>query len=338
MAEINIFLLVISSVGFDLIVGDPLFLLHPVQIMGFFVNKSSSYCIHLLNKKKDLLIWGGLLIALVTILVSFSAGKIIEIFFFKSYKNIFWSLAILFGLSSCLATKSLISSVKEISFLINKKSKDNANLKKIASKVQTIVSRDVTSSSLEDLLRSTIESLTENAVDGIFGPIFWIFVGTISIHFSIYLPGPLSLGFTYKAISTLDSMIGYKYGFYKKLGFFSAKIEDFATYIPARLVVFSLPLIKKRTEKYFNLVRIVFEEGNKYESPNAGISEGIFAYAANVKLGGENIYKNGVISKPILNLRGEKCSTNSIDRIINLIFRLLLLWIFIFSLIFLLIY
>ncbi len=338
MAKVNIFLLVISSIGLDLLIGDPLYLVHPVQVMGFFIRKSSKYCGHLFNKKENLLKWSGLLIAFMTILASFSVGKTLEIFFLKSNNNIFYGLAMLFGLSSCLATKSLISRVREISYLINKKSIDENSLKKIVSKVQNIVSRDVTLSSLEDLLRSTVESLTENSVDGIFGPLFWIFIGTFSIHYSIYLPGPLSLGFTYKAISTLDSMIGYKYDFYKKLGFFSAKIEDFATYIPARLVVYSLPFVKKGTKKYFKLIQTVFKEGHRYESPNAGISEGIFAYVANIQLGGENIYPNGVVKKPILNSLGEKCSFNSVEIIKNLIFRLLLLWIFLFSIIFLLIY
>jgi len=338
LAEVNIFLLVISSIGLDLVVGDPLFLVHPVQIMGFFISKSSEFFVHLLKKKEILLKWSGLFIAFITIFVSFSLGKILEILFFKSNNNIFLGLAILFGLSSCLATKSLISRVKEISYLINKKFIDEYTLKKIVSKVQEIVSRDVTSSSLEDLLRSTVESLTENSVDGIFGPLFWIFVGAFSIHYSIYLPGPLALGFTYKAISTLDSMIGYKYGFYKKLGFFSAKIEDFATYIPARLVVYSLPLVKRKTKKYFHLVRTVFNEGHRYESPNAGITEAIFAHVANVQLGGENIYPNGIVIKPILNLLGEKCSFNSVEIIKNLIFRLLLLWIFIFTVVYILLY
>ena len=57
------------------------------------------------------------------------------------------------------------------------------------------------------------------------------------MKFSIFLPGPLSLGYSYKAISTLDSMIGYKYDQYKYLGFFSAKIEDYSTFLPSRLVL-----------------------------------------------------------------------------------------------------
>ena len=78
---------------------------------------------------------------------------------------------------------------------------------------------------IEHLLRSSTESLTENSVDGIFGPLFWIFIGIVLIKFSIYLPGPLSLGFSYKAISTLDSMIGYNMITLDIWGFWG-KIED----------------------------------------------------------------------------------------------------------------
>ena len=157
MAEVNIFLLVISSIGLDLLIGDPLFLVHPVQVMGFLISKLSKYCVHLFNQKENLLKWSGLFITFITILISFSVGKILEILFLKSNNNILWGLATLLGLSSCLATKSLISSVREISYLINKTFIDEKTLKEIVSKVQKIVSRDVTSSSLEDLLRSSIE-------------------------------------------------------------------------------------------------------------------------------------------------------------------------------------
>ena len=149
MAEINIFFLVISSIGLDLLIGDPLFLIHPVQIMGFFIKESSNFFIHLSRKKESILTFSGLIIALITIIVSYSLGKILEILFFK-INNIFFGFLILFGLSSCLATRSLISSVKEISCLLNKKLIDQKTSKIIISKVQKIVSRDVTTSSPED--------------------------------------------------------------------------------------------------------------------------------------------------------------------------------------------
>ena len=128
----------------------------------------------------------------------------------QSRNNFFSGLLIFLGLSSCIACKGLISSVKEIAELIEHKKINDQNERIIKEKVQRIVSRDVRSSSIEHLLRSSTESLTENSVDGVFGPLFWIFIGIILMKFSVFLPGPLSLGFSYKAVSTLDSMIGYK--------------------------------------------------------------------------------------------------------------------------------
>ena len=197
------------------------------------------------------------------------------------------------------------------------------------------VSRDVSSCSREDLLRSATESLTENSVDGIFGPLFWIFIGAFCINHSIYLPGPLSLGFSYKALSTLDSMIGYKYEPFKYIGFFSAKFEDYATYMPSRVVVFTLPLVSTKISKYFYLIQKTFSEGGKYESPNSGISEAIFAHVTNIKLGGKNKYQEKIIFNPLLNLNGNKCNKNSIKHICNLIIRLEILWLIVFSIIFL---
>ena len=130
-------------------------------------------------------------------------------------------------------------------------------------------------------------------------------------------------------------MVGYKYKPFKYIGLFSAKLEDYATYLPCRVVVLTLPLVSTKISKYFNLIQKTFSEGRKYESPNSGISEAIFANIANVQLGGENKYQEQIIFKPILNYKGHKCNRNSITHICNLIIRLELLWIMVFSLIFL---
>ena len=249
MAEINLFFIFIGSIGFDLLIGDPRFIIHPVQIIGIYIKQTTNFFIHNFKKNKRILFWGGLFIALSTIGISFIIGKIVELIFIQSKSNFIFGILIFLGLSSCLASKSLISSVKEISYLINDNITDQKNEQLVKEKVQRIVSRDVSTSSLEHLLRSSSESLTENSVDGIFGPLFWIFIGTVFIKFSIFLPGPLSLGFSYKAISTLDSMIGYKYDQYKYLGFFSAKIEDYSTFLPSRLVLLTLPLVSSTNKK-----------------------------------------------------------------------------------------
>ena len=332
MAKIEIYFLVLGSIFFDFLIGDPPFLVHPVQIIGFWIDKfSKTYLRHLKGKNSQLL--GGLLLLISTLTLSYFSGKYIELKFFQSGGNLFWGVIILMGISSCLASKSLISSVKEISYLIKDESLDEKPNQNIIDKVQRLVSRDVSSCSKENLMRSATESLTENSVDGIFGPLFWIFIGAFCLNHSIYLPGPLSLGFSYKAISTLDSMIGYKYEPFKYIGFFSAKFEDYATYLPCRVVVFTLPLVSTKISKYFYLIQKTFSEGGKYESPNSGISEAIFAHIANIQLGGENKYKEQKIFKPLLNYTGNKCNRDSIMQICNLIIRLELLWISVYSLI-----
>ena len=334
MAKIEIYFLVLGSIFFDLLIGDPPFLVHPVQIIGIWIDKFSKTYLRYLKSKNSQL-FGGLLLLISTLTLSYFSGKYIELKFFQSGGNLFWGVIILMGISSCLASKSLISSVKEISYLIKDESLDEKPNQNIIDKVQRLVSRDVSSCSKENLMRSATESLTENSVDGIFGPLFWIFIGAFCINHSIYLPGPLSLGFSYKALSTLDSMIGYKYEPFKYIGFFSAKFEDYATYMPSRVVVFTLPLVSTKISKYFYLIQKTFSEGGKYESPNSGISEAIFAHVANIKLGGKNKYQEKIIFKPLLNLNGNKCNKNSIKHICNLIIRLEILWLIVFSIIFL---
>ena len=334
MAEIKLFFIFIGSIGFDLLIGDPRSVIHPVQIIGKYIKKTSNFFKNNFNENKIVLFWGGLFIALSSILISFLIGKLIEMIFLQSKSNFLFGILIFLGLSSCIASKSLISSVKEIASLISCDLIDKKTEILAREKVQRIVSRDVSLSSLDHLLRSSIESLTENAVDGIFGPLFWIFIGLVFMKFSIFLPGPLSLGFSYKAISTLDSMIGYKYDEYKYIGLISAKIEDYSTFFPTRLVLLTLPLVSSKIKKYFSIIKKSYIDGKKYDSPNSGISEAIFAYTSNVKLGGKSIYNNEIVEKPIINFNGDICTKEKINLICQLILRLQLLWIICFSVIF----
>ncbi len=338
MAEINLFLIFLGSIGFDLLIGDPRFLIHPVQIIGFYIKKVTEYLINSFGQNKKILFWGGFIVAISAIGISFSLGKLIELSYVQARNHFFSGFLIFFGLSSCIATRGLISSVKEIAELIECQAINEQDKIIIKEKVQRIVSRDVKSSSIEHLLRSSTESLAENSVDGIFGPLFWIFIGIVFMKFSIFLPGPLSLGFSYKAISTLDSMIGYKYDYFRYLGFFSAKIEDIFTFVPSRLVLITLPLVSSKVYEYGSIIKKSYLDGKKYDSPNAGISEAIFAYISGIKLGGKSKYKNKIIEKPIINANGDNCTEEKIKLICQLILRLQFLWIIIFVLIYFIIW
>ena len=138
MAEINLFLIFLGSIGFDLLIGDPRFLIHPVQVIGFYIKKISDYLINNFGKNKNILFWGGLIVAISTTGMSFVLGKLIELSYFQSRNNFFDGLVIFFGLSSCIATKGLISSIKEISALIEREEINDQNKRIIKEKVQRI--------------------------------------------------------------------------------------------------------------------------------------------------------------------------------------------------------
>ena len=129
-------------------------------------------------------------------------------------------------------------------------------------------------------------------------------------------------------------MIGYRYDQYKYLGFFSAKIEDYATFLPSRLVLLTLPLVSSKIKKYISIIKKSYVDGSKYDSPNSGISEAIFAYTCGIKLGGESKYNNAIIEKPIINPNGDICDKEKINLICQLIIRLQILWIMFFTIIF----
>jgi len=120
LAEINLFLLFLGSIGFDLLIGDPRFLIHPVQVIGFYIRKISDYLINNFGENKNILFWGGFFVAISTIGMSFGLGKLIELSYVQSRNHFFVGLLIFFGLSSCIATKGLISSAKEIAGLIGR--------------------------------------------------------------------------------------------------------------------------------------------------------------------------------------------------------------------------
>ena len=131
MAEITLFYIFVGAIGWDLLIGDPSFMIHPVQIIGIYIGRTTQFFIHNFKRNKRILFWGGLFVAFSSICISFIIGKLIELAFLQSKGNFTFGILIFLGLSSCLASKSLTSSVKEISSLIdNKTDKKNKERKR----------------------------------------------------------------------------------------------------------------------------------------------------------------------------------------------------------------
>ena len=142
-----------------------------------------------------------------------------------------------------------------------------------------IVGRDTSKLDLDGIVRAAVETVAENTSDGVTAPMFWIAIG-----------GAVS-GFVYKAVNTMDSMIGYTNEKYKDLGRTAAKLDDVLNYIPSRftalLMVFSCPFIGLDGK---NAYRIWKRDRRKHASPNSAQTESACAGALHLRLAGDAWY------------------------------------------------
>jgi adenosylcobinamide-phosphate synthase len=155
--------------------------------------------------------------------------------------------------------------------------------------VSQIVGRDTTQLSEPDVVRATIESVAENTSDGIVAPLFYLALG-----------GP-SLAMAYKAINTLDSMVGYRNERYRDVGWASAKLDDVVNWIPARLTALSIiaasSLLLRSGQASWLICR---RDAHKHLSPNSGWPEAAMAGALGVQLGGANAYDGRIEERAML--------------------------------------
>ena len=165
--------------------------------------------------------------------------------------------------------------------------------------VAMIVGRDASVLDEAGVARAALESLAENTSDGIVAPVFW---GVI-----FGLPGLIG----YKAINTLDSMIGHRTPKYEAFGWASARIDDLANFIPARLtgLIFALVSTKPKTA-----LTVMWADARKHRSPNAGWPEAALAGALDVRLSGPRAYADGMTNEPWVNSTASDPRPQDIER------------------------
>jgi len=295
--------------------------------MGAVINLLKKLIEKIAKENKSKLYIGGALITFTVIFLSGISGWIIErlFLFFEIKKPILSILFFAFILSSSLASRSLNKSIFEIINLISQ-GENRYDINNIRRKLSFLVGRDVENLDKNEILRASAETASENSVDGIFAPLFWMFIGIIFWQFNQIMPGPLAMAWIFKASSTIDSMLGYKEGKLKWLGFTGAKMDDLMTWIPSRIVLITLPFCCISKQSIIKTIKQAWKDGVVDSSPNSGISEAIFAYCAEVRMGGVNYYKGKKKIKSIIAESYPKASINSIKRILNLILRLEFVW------------
>jgi adenosylcobinamide-phosphate synthase len=183
-----------------------------------------------------------------------------------------------------LATRSLFDESKGVIDALN-----NGNIVEARKKLSMIVGRDTKNLNEQEIYRAVIETVSENLSDGIVAPMFYLAIGGV----------PLAMA--YKAVNTLDSMVGYKNERYRDIGCFSAKIDDIFNWIPARLtgiiIVLAAFILRLNWKNSWKIMR---RDGRNHSSPNSGIPEAAAAGALAIQLGGKIQYFGEVSYKPTI--------------------------------------
>jgi len=278
----------------DLAIGDPRWLPHPVRLIGMGISKMENFLRSHFSKDEEKT--AGIFLVIFIVIPAAIAAFLLQ-------KVILWCTADLFMLAGMIVLVYLVSStlahreLRDSAKLVIESVRDDA-LEASRRKLSMIVGRDTENLSQEGVLRATIETLAENLSDGVVAPIFYLVIGGL----------PLALA--YKAINTLDSMVGYRNERYIRFGWASAKLDDIANYIPARItgaLIVASAFVYWLMKDSHNSLRItrhawrtMRRDGRNHSSPNSGIPEAAMAGALGVRLGGPSTYGGVIIEKPYI--------------------------------------
>ena len=239
----------------DLIFGDPKNRYHPTAWIGNFIG-SITTCMK--NGSQNLEKFGGIFIVLIP--VSISCIVLFGLEFSIDFINAeFWSvvISIIFGI--ILFKMTIAIRGMELHALAVLDSIQKNDLAQARKNLSMIVKRNTKNLDKNHILSGTLESLSENIVDGITGPMF---------YFALFgLPG----AFAYRIVNTVDSMVGYKTYMFKNLGWFGANCDNILNYIPSRLTGLTMVLgAMLLGHDWKNCYAIFKRDGKKTDSPNAG--------------------------------------------------------------------
>jgi len=271
--------IVVIAIALDLLLGDPRWLPHPVVGIGRLISALEKVLRRRVRNER----LGGVLLL---ICVVGTTGLLAHVLLKGAYAaSSYLGVALAAVLAwTCLAAHSLH---RESGLVADRLvAGDLAGARQYLSR---IVGRDTDDLDEQEIWRALVETVAENSSDGIIAPLFYLMVG-----------GPV-LGLAYKAVNTLDSMVGYKNERYRHFGWASARFDDLANWLPARLtgllMVGIAPLVGLSGK---DALRVMIRDGGNHSSPNSGIPESATAGALGVRLGGTNRYFGLPVEKPTI--------------------------------------
>ena len=263
----------------DLIIGDPQGFPHPIRLIGNIITKVEKNLRARYKNSNDER-RAGIILWFIVVGTSFIVPYLI--LSIATIINIYLAIAI--ESIMCyyiLATKSLRDESMKVYHALK-----NNNIIEARKLLSYIVGRDTENLSDISIAKATVETVSENTSDGVIAPMIFILIGGAP------------LGFMYKAINTLDSMVGYKNEKYINMGRFSAIADDLANYIPSRLAAFLMIASSFFIGMdYKSAFKIFKRDRYNHQSPNSAQTESVCAGALNIMLGGSNYYGGVLVSK-----------------------------------------
>ncbi len=315
-------LLVLLACGLDRWIGDPASCLHPVQVMGWAIAQLRRLAETWAGDSPMRLRLAGGVITTLVVGSSGAAGWALEQAATTSHgagQCLALGLLVI-ALASSLAGRSLEQGVRAVLGQL-------PDLPAARRQLAWIVGRDTANLDGPAMLRALAETASENGVDGLFAPLFWMLLGCLLWSLHPGGVGPLSLAWGFKAASTLDSMLGYRRGRLQWLGTAGARLDDLLVWLPCRLVALSLPLAAGQgPARCWQVWRQARQQGAADPSPNAGVSQAAYALTARVQLGGCNSYGGQTTTKPLLGAGYPAPNGAAVERILQLNRRLELIW------------
>jgi adenosylcobinamide-phosphate synthase len=302
-------LLVVLACLLDRLVGDPRRCLHPVQVMGSAIQRLRTISEAWAGDTPWKLRLAGGGITLLVVAGSGFTGWLLEQV--AREQPLLGTPLVVVALASALAGRSLEQAVRNVLSAL-------PDLTEARSRLGWIVGREVQDLPEGGILRAAAETTAENAVDGLFAPLFWMLVGAALVAHWPWAPGPLTLAWIFKASSTLDSMLGYRHGRLRWLGTAGARLDDALTWLPARLVALTLPVLSHPPHRWIGQFLVALREGAADPSPNAGVSQAAYANAVGVKLGGRNRYRDGWREKPLLGVGFQAPDQAAVEKMLAL--------------------
>lgn len=278
----------IAGFVLDLLIGDPHFIPHPVRLIGSLIsfldkrlNCDDGYNIS--EKKINLIKYKrGMLLAFTVIFATFAMSVIIIVaaYSINLYAGVIAEAVMTWQI---LATKCLrVESMRVYDALRT----DGVDAGRRA--VSMIVGRDTSVLDAAGVTRAAVETIAENTSDGVIAPMLYTAIG-----------GPV-LGFVYKAVNTMDSMLGYKNDKYMYFGRFAARLDDVVNFIPARIsayLMIAASFIGGRQFDGRNAYRIFKRDRFNHASPNSAQTESVCAGALRVQLAGDAVYFGMLVKK-----------------------------------------